>query len=134
MPQTKPFDPPATESPPISILSSSTPIQSIPSIDDAADLGRIFSILGDPRGKKAQVLYLLCGERLSVRELAEKMSWNIGGLSQWLTRLHLAGIVISEQDGHKKIYRLTEGIIPQLAERLNRIFTTGDGSNGRAEV
>lgn len=130
MPQAKPYDPPATESPPL--LSTSIE-SSIPSIDDAADLGRIFSILGDPRGKKAQVLYLLCGERLSVRELAERMSWNIGGLSQWLTRLHLAGIVISEQDGHKKIYRLTEGIIPQLAERLNRIFTTGDG-NGRTEV
>lgn len=132
MPQTKTYDPPATESPPL--LSTSLIESSTPSIDDAADLGRIFSILGDPRGKKAQVLYLLCGERLSVRELAERMSWNIGGLSQWLTRLHLAGIVISEQDGHKKIYRLTEGIIPQLAERLNRIFTTGDGSNGRTEV
>lgn len=132
MPQAKPFDPPATESPPVPLPSLSNP--SIPSIDDAADLGRIFSILGDPRGKKAQVLYLLCGERLSVRELAERMSWNIGGLSQWLTRLHLAGIVVSEQDGHKKIYRLTDGVIVQIANRLNKVFNTGDGTNGRTEV
>lgn len=71
---------------------------------------------------RLMVVCALVGTELSVRALEDKLSIRQPGLSQQLTELRLAGIIVGRKEGKHMFYRLADPRAEELVAVLCRLF------------
>jgi DNA-binding transcriptional ArsR family regulator len=78
--------------------------------------------LGDPT--RRSIFERLSDHPSSVGELAEHLPVSRPAVSQHLKVLKEAGLVSSERDGNRRIYRLDPGGIAELRDYLDRFWSS----------
>ena len=85
-----------------------------------APAGDPFEALGDPN-RRAIVELLGAGER-SVREIADELPISRPAVSRHLRLLRLAGLVVEEPRGTRRIYRLRDDGVIAIRGYLERVW------------
>ena len=87
----------------------------LPDPDEAADLGELFRLLGDPT--RIRILFaLLEADELCVCDLAEAVDTTETKVSQALRLLRASGVVRNRRDGRNVHYRLDDDHVRTVLE------------------
>ncbi len=87
----------------------------LPDPDEAADLGALFRLLGDPT--RIRILFaLLEADELCVCDLAEAVDTTETKVSQALRLLRASGVVRNRRDGRNVHYRLDDDHVRTVLE------------------
>jgi DNA-binding transcriptional ArsR family regulator len=91
---------------------------SLPFVDTYGDAG--LGLLGDPT--RRQIFELLARRPSSVGELAQQLPISRPAVSQHLRVLKDAGLVVSQPQGTRRVYRLNPDGVTALRAWLDRIW------------
>ncbi len=92
---------------------------SLPFVDAYGDAG--LGLLGDPT--RRAIFELLARRPSSVGELAEQLPISRPAVSQHLRLLKDGGLVVSQPEGTRRVYRLNPDGVTALRAYLDRIWT-----------
>ena len=86
----------------------------------AVPAGDPFEALGDPN--RRAIVELLGGRERSVREIADSLPISRPAVSRHLRLLKLAGLVVEEPRGTRRIYRLHDEGVAAVRAYLERVW------------
>jgi DNA-binding transcriptional ArsR family regulator len=85
-----------------------------------AHVGDPFDALGNPN--RRSIVELLAGQPLSVREIADELPISRPAVSRHLRLLEGAGLVVDEQVGARRLYRLQEEGADAVRRYLEQVW------------
>ncbi|MER7010709.1 metalloregulator ArsR/SmtB family transcription factor [Saccharopolyspora sp. NPDC000359] len=86
--------------------------QQLPPGEQVAAASDAFRMLADPT--RLRMLWLLCGDEYDVTALAAAVGIARPAVSQHLAKLRLAGLVTTQRDGRRALYRARGGHVRRL--------------------
>ena len=92
----------------------------LPTIDQCTEVAEFLKNLAHPQ--RLMILCLLSQGPMNVTELTDKIGASQSGVSQFLTRMRLAGLIEGERDGKTVIYRIASQDAERLLNSLHDIF------------
>ena len=95
-------------------------MEALPTVERCEEVAAILKNLAHPQ--RLMILCLLVERPRSVKELTEAIGATQSGVSQFLMRMKLEGLIAGERDGKSTIYHIAAPEIAQLLGSLHEIF------------
>ena len=92
----------------------------LPTPERCTEVAEFLKNLAHPQ--RLMILCLLSKGPMNVTELTEKIGASQSGVSQFLTRMKLAGLIEGERDGKTVVYRIASNDVERLLTSLHDIF------------